>query len=595
MSKKQPTADQLKEDRLKENELDEKNKKKAQKLLNDILPIRYDDIIEVNKAYNGNLKDNILNYLSSKPSHLKFQILKMFIDDKMVKCLIGQVNSNLEKDRDKFSKEQNDKDMHHYNDMDEDDLWRVLLKLWSESLKTLQTIKDMSKRLDTILNNNHPIGKNRYSILHSRLKLSEGYFDEFTNIFASNSHNVFEVGTVSAVDESVTQYYGRDARRENSLVDISNKPHSVGVMSYSIVQRLGNSNLPIVLGFIPKILKFKDVPIKMCLSLIEQFRKFSSKEQILICDSAFSLHKNKTSLEKLNCTFIGSTRSTGTTLMHQVKSLVVDQLNSTNSMLFYYQTNKTIIEYCQGQKDNNEFTNIMVTNNYEPIQFGNTSNKDEIVSDDCFVSFGNSVYLCDEWYIKTYNLKDAPENKIKYIKEHHNVDLLKPPSNNGWRLDLLDKLDLRHLKLLYKEIIGATTKTPKKETIINAILENQEHLKTRLNSRPNSTKFDSEKDYTKLDIVHLKRSILEGPIENQPRIHDRYLYNYNLIDQVDQKYYRSMRGSSAGNYITLEIQFCLFECIVNAHSVYSEFNGTIIEDLKVNLNTTVMLKVSIYS
>ncbi|KAM9953118.1 hypothetical protein ACTFIR_008178 [Dictyostelium discoideum] len=219
MSKKQPTADQLKEDRLKENELDEKNKK-------NILPIRYDDIIEVNKAYNGNLKDNILNYLSSKPSHLKFEILKMFIDDEMVKCLIGQVNSNLEKDRDKFSKEQNDKDMHHYNDMDEDDLWRVLL--------TLQTIKDMTKRLDTILNNNHPIGKNRYSILHSRLKLSEGYFDEFTKIFAS------------------------------------------------IVQRLGNSNLPIVLGFIPKILKFKDVPIKMCLSLIEQFRKFSSKEQILI-------------------------------------------------------------------------------------------------------------------------------------------------------------------------------------------------------------------------------------------------------------------------------------------------------------------------
>ncbi|EAL62043.1 hypothetical protein DDB_G0290819 [Dictyostelium discoideum AX4] len=38
-------------------------------------------------------------------------------------------------------------------------------------------------------------------------------------------------------------------------------------------------------------------------------------------------------------------------------------------------------------------------------------------------------------------------------------------------------LDFKHFKLLYKEITGATTKTPKKEATLNTILENQEYSK----------------------------------------------------------------------------------------------------------------------
>ncbi|KAM9974155.1 hypothetical protein ACTFIW_003067 [Dictyostelium discoideum] len=515
---------------------------------NKFRPIDYKDVVENVSPRKTTLNREKVENDNIGQIYNELFFFKLVFNDKISTFLKTLINKNLKKKREK--KINKGKDASRLNDLTDITFWKFI----TDYLKNTYSNKNTEK-IPPQLIKLKMMDHNRYSAIHSVLDMKGHRFDEYCELFMDGALKYINIGNVLNCDETIYAYYGKDAIKDNELINNDSKPHSVGIEAYSLITKMQISNCPYVISYGPRTPENCLSPFNSLKRLLEKFHtKYNWEDQknklIICCDFALV---NKGNLDQLNCRILSSTRKSGTTVAQEIKKFVKPFLTTQKTFLFYEYT-KNVAGHinCTATNMYSRYSNpfVEINNNLNIEQFATIGNLFRFSKKELELIFDGESF------------NGAP---LEILNSKYNTNLVKPPCGPSWNENVLKKLSTEHITQIYNFKYKKEDNNINKNNKINKILE-------PLDKTQESLLFDKNKNYSKKEIQDLKIKIIGDHQNRSKMIHDQYIFSYNLVDITDKRYYATIRGSSSHSYTKLFILGGLFDLILNAYSLHREYH-----------------------
>jgi len=166
------------------------------------------------------------------------------------------------------------------------ELWCWLASYFALHLKSFNFLDEST--VDAMRMLARATGKNRRKKINGASQFTDDCIAEMSTYFTQHATQQVIAGTSVTIDETMLQYFGRDAKKAKIWRRIADKPHGKGLISYRAVVRLRHSDRRVIVGLLPLLSHSKFTPTEAALTLVRNIRPSFRAGMHVFLDSGFA-------------------------------------------------------------------------------------------------------------------------------------------------------------------------------------------------------------------------------------------------------------------------------------------------------------------
>ena len=360
--------------------------------------------------------------------------------------------------------------------------------------------------------------------------------------FNRRAMELFKIGVIVTIDETLLAYFGIDAKVQELLRLIPGKPHDFGLLGYRAVALLSHSRARAILVILPQLPSAKWTPTGAALRIMNLVREQQAGSAHFVMDSAFATTELLDELRRLAAAVslsLKSNRTAGFGALYDLAThgLAAGEVRTYSVDHYILQARRKQSESAKGGED----LHVVLSSGWRTdiphdLPIKRLLNYDTVVY--LYLNEPASE-LSEAFKCPTYT------SKRDLLLRATNWDVLAPPPNRAgrieWTEENLKKMRVQLLRDLHAETPHCSGSSRKNAgTLVQEIVAHHPHVEPL---GPSAVAGHAKPK----DIIGLRQWVGVEP-SHSAAVLDLYSHEYGAVDKVNQEIYRSILLSGHHSY-----------------------------------------------